>query len=374
MSRRRVFRIDMPEEEAAPAAPRAPAARPGPMASAVRENAEAKRARRSLEQEIRAENDALAHEHVRLKAEGLVLQRIPLAAIDAARLTRDRSAGVDPELEELMASIRELGLSNPIRVERHGERYELIQGFRRLSAYRALHAETGDPAFAAIPAAMAPAEKLETAYRRMVDENHVRTDISFAEMAELARAYAAHPEVGGHGVEKAVAALFRSASYQKRSYIRSFAALLQALDGRLKHGPAIPRNLGLAVRRRIEEEGAEELIRALEADPERDAAGELAILRGFAADADLPEDPEAEEAGREDDYAPAPEAPPAALTPPQGGPDRRLSFRLTGPAGETRCTAAPGRLELRGPTDFAAVEQPRLERALAAFYAALDEG
>lgn len=369
MSRRRVFHIDLPEDDETPAeapAPAAPkrrravaAARPGPMASAVRENAEAQRERRALEEEIRAENDALAHEHVRLKSEGLVLERIPLDAVDAARLTRDRAPGEDPELPELIASIRELGLSNPIRVERHGDRFELVQGWRRLQAFKALLAETGDAAFATIPAAMAGEQDLETAYRRMVDENMVRKDISFAEMAELARAYAADPGVSCADVDKAVAALFKSAGYQKRSYIRAFAQLLEMLGGRLQHAPAIPRNLGLAVRQRVEAEpgGLAELIRALDAHPDRDASEELAILRGFTAEAGLLEDP----------------APGAAAARPKPRPRAgKMTFRMARPDGEAKCTAANGRLELRGETDFTSYDRQRLERAVAAFYKALD--
>ena len=42
------------------------------------------------------------------------------------------------ELEELKDSIRNIGLSNPIRVEQSGGRYELVQGMRRLTAFREL--------------------------------------------------------------------------------------------------------------------------------------------------------------------------------------------------------------------------------------------
>ncbi|MGG7567867.1 ParB/RepB/Spo0J family partition protein [Rhodovulum sp. DZ06] len=366
MSRRRVFQIDLPEDEPetevpAPTPSRRGAGRPGPMASAVRENAESLRERKALEEAIRAENDALAHEHVRLKSEGLVLERIPLDAVDAEKLTRDRAPGEDAELPELIASIRELGLSNPIRVERHGDRFELVQGWRRLQAFKALLAETGEAAFATIPAAMAPEQDLETAYRRMVDENMVRKDISFAEMAELARAYAADPQIACADADKAVATLFKSAGYQKRSYIRAFAQLLEALGGRLKFAPALPRNLGLAVRARIEAEpgGLAELIQALEAHPDRDANEELAILRGFTAADDLAHDPEPGAA------KPKPKA--------RSGRAGKMTFRLSRPDGEAKCTAANGRLELRGETDFTAYDRQRLERAVAAFYAALDD-
>ena len=159
--RRRVFDIDMPEEETFPAgkveaAPETKSLplRRGPMATAIGENSQALRERKQLEQAIRAENDALAEEHVRLKKQGLIVDMIPLDAIDAAKLSRDRATAPDMELEELKDSIRAIGLSNPIRVEpRPDGRYELVQGMRRLSAFRELRAERGE-AFAKIPAGL----------------------------------------------------------------------------------------------------------------------------------------------------------------------------------------------------------------------------
>lgn len=365
MSRRRIFDIDLPEEpeeEAAAPAPtpaRRAEGRPGPMASAVRENADSLRVRRELEAEIRAENDALAHEHVRLKEQGLVLERVALTAIDATKLTRDRAAGEDGELAELVASIRDLGLSNPIRVEKRGDRYELIQGWRRVQAFKALLAETNDPEWSTIPAAMTPDEDIETSYRRMVDENLVRKDISFAEMAELARAYAADPATECDDADKAVAALFRSAGYQKRSYIRAFAQLLELLGGRLRHAPSVPRNLGLSVRARLDRAPGElkELVAALDANPSRDVNEELAILRGFVAEDELVHDV-APKAGK----ASTPSRPRAGKT----------TFRMARPTGEAKCTASNGRLEVQCGEDFTTFDRQRLERAVAAFFKALD--
>ena len=45
------------------------------------------------------------------------------------------------DIDELKQSIRDVGLSNPIRVEQVGDRYELIQGYRRLTAWRELRDE-----------------------------------------------------------------------------------------------------------------------------------------------------------------------------------------------------------------------------------------
>jgi ParB family chromosome partitioning protein len=367
MTRRRTFSIDLPDDEGdATPAPARETPRRGPMASAVRETADSLRDRQEVEGEIRAENDALAHEHVRLRDQGLVLTPVPLALIDAGMLTRDRAPGEDPEMDSLKASIREIGLSNPIRVAKRGERYELIQGWRRLQAFRALHAQTGEARFATIPAGMTPEEDaLETSYRRMVDENLVRKDISFAEMAELARAYAADPGTACTDVDAGVAALFRSAGYQKRSYIRAFAQLLELLGEHLKHPREVPRNLGLAVRRRLDAAPGElrDLITALRAAPERDASLELTILRGFVG--------EDEPQGRGPATSPA-DRPDAAVRPkaPRGA---KTTFRVPRPNGEAKCTVSNGRLELSGETDFAALDRQRLERAVAAFYAALDD-
>lgn len=126
------------------------------MASAISETLEATSERASAEAAIRAENDALAHEHVRLKRLGLITDLIQTSDVHTDKLTRDRSANVDPELAELKQSIQSVGLSNPIRVEQTDNGYELIQGFRRLTAFRELAAETGDPRYSRIPAALVP--------------------------------------------------------------------------------------------------------------------------------------------------------------------------------------------------------------------------
>lgn len=355
--KRRMFDIDLPEEP--PVAPPAPAAglRRGPMATAIGENAEALRERQQQESVIRAENDALAHEFVRLKKLGLITDLIPVDAIDADKLTRDRSRRLDPELEDLKASIRAIGLSNPIQVEQTGAgRYELVQGWRRLAAFRALHAETGDDRYARIPAGMlARGETLDGLYRRMVDENLIRKDISWAEMARLARAYAEDPGVDCRDLDQAVNLLFASAAPQKRSYIRRFAFLMRQLEKVLEHPEAIPRALGLDLAQRLEADPAlvAPLVARLRAAPQRDADTELAILRGFAGEV-------------------VPVSPPG--NPVRGRPAAKRGktlLRLPLAMGEVKCTAAPGRVELQCDRDFSAVDRARLEAAVEAFFAAL---
>jgi ParB family chromosome partitioning protein len=86
--RRRIFDIDLPEGErpdttqaapspAEPAAPPPASPRRGPMATAIGETGDALRRRKQIEADIRAENDALAHEFVRLKKLGLITDVIP---------------------------------------------------------------------------------------------------------------------------------------------------------------------------------------------------------------------------------------------------------------------------------------------------------
>lgn len=362
MSRkRRIFDIELPEaEEPAPIDADEGVERRGPMASAVRENAEALRERRMVEDRIRAENDALAHEHVRLKRQGLVLDMIPTQDVDATKLTRDRSAPEDAtSLAELKASIMAIGLSNPIRVEKQANgRYELIQGWRRLRAFIELEAENRDGRFSHIPAGyVAAGDTLDVSYRRMVDENLIRKDISFAEMARLARAYAGDPATRCDDIDKAVTVLFQSAGYQKRSYIRAFAELLDVIGDSLLHPQAIGRNVGLDLRRRIE--AAPELLprlrAALDAAPRRTEAEEVAILRAFAA-GQAEVDPD--------------------LTPSKRQRSRaagraKTTLRIDTPFGEMRCLASNGRLDLRGPADFGVVDPRRLEQALASFFAAV---
>ena len=356
--KRRMFDIDLPEDEAPEIEVKSltgAGLRRGPMATAIGENAESLRRRQEAEADIRAENDALAHEFVRLKKLGLVVDMIPLDQIHAAKLIRDRSKRVDPDLAELKESIRSVGLSNPIRVEQVGEgHYELVQGWRRLSAYRELLEETGDEAFARIPAGlMAKGETLDSLYRRMVDENMVRKDISFAEMANLARAYADDEATGCRDLDEAVNRLFATANPQKRSYVRRFAFLMRAVEKVLEHPEALPRALGLALANRIEAEPAAvaELARLL-GGARRTAEEEVAVLRRFVDGA----------------------AAEVKVGAPSKGADPRgkTVLRMPTAAGEVKCTAAAGKVELRLDRDFSTVDRRRLEEAVKAFFDALD--
>ena len=366
MSRKkRIFDIDMPDVPEADA-PRVstldgPAKRRGPMASAISENAGALSARANAEAQIRQENDALAHEYVALKRAGLVVRMIALDDIVTQALVRDRKQTDDVELQDLIASLRDVGLSNPIRVEERDDgKYELVQGYRRLSAYRVLLAEDGD-AWAEIPAGLLPrGEGQAMLYRRMVDENLVRKDISFAEMALTAQAYAADPMTKPMDVESAVAEVFKSANYQRRSYIRAFARMLDIIGPLLNYPEEISRNLGLAVIKQIESDPG--VVQALKDRfkgwDNRSIADELGVLRAVAAADPLDETPPTK---------------PAKTADKTGASRRpRTTFEVGKGRNRVRCVAGVGQLVLKLDRDMTAVERVKLEAGIARLLEALD--
>lgn len=356
MSRkRRMFDIEVPEAEipedieTKSMIPR----RRGPMATAIGNTADSLRSRAQIEADIRAENDALAHEFVRLKKLGLIVDLIPLDRIRTRKLQRDRRRSGDLALDDLKASIRDIGLSNPIRVEPSGDGdYELVQGFRRLTAYRELLVETEEARWTSIPAGILPGGESDAAlYRRMVDENLVRKGVSFAEMAQLARYYAEDRVDGCEDVDEAVNHLYAAASPQKRSYIRRFAQMMSMLEKVLSAPEQIPRAVGLAVMDRIETDPAAraDLVARLRAAGEGD---QVAVLRAFLSERPEPVAERVRGAPRRSKGR-------VALSVPVGG--------------GIRCTAADGKIEMRARRDFSNIERGRLEAAIEAFFRALGE-
>ena len=284
-----------------------------------------------------------------LETPGLAIHMIALNSITIQALIRDRNTGPDYELNELITSIREIGLSNPIQViERSDGRYDLVQGYRRLAAYRALYAEDGED-WAKIPAGFLPRGEGRTKiYHRMVDENVIRKDLSLAEMAMTAQAYAADPTTSTSDVDSAVAVLFQSAGYQRRSYIRKFARLLDVIGPYLSFPQEVPRNLGLALLQHIRRDDT--LVRRLRAYlkdyDNRSVIEELTILHSFA-----------------DGTAPDPDG----LKPRHPRP-ARSTFQI----GQVRCIAGRGGLTLKLDRDFTAMDRVKLTQGITRLLAALD--
>lgn len=209
-----------------------------------------------------------------LRAEGRMVLRLPLEAIEDGWLIRDRIATDPEDMAALTDSLRAHGQRTPIEVaELAPGRFGLISGWRRMVALRSLAPE--DARFASVLALVRTPETSAEAYVAMVEENEIRAGLSYWERARVvARAVAG----GVFGSDRiALQRLFASASRAKRSKIGSFLGLVTALEGILAFPAALPERAGL------------ELARALEADPT------LPDRLRAALQADPPATPEAEQ-------------------------------------------------------------------------------
>ncbi|KUF09878.1 ParB N-terminal domain-containing protein [Pseudoponticoccus marisrubri] len=318
---------------------------PGPMGTAVREAAGAMAESTESLVEQRRQNAADAKEWRRAQGEGRVLVELPIGDISTDALPRDRldldAVAASDEMEELKTSIRERGQKEPIEVFAVEGGYQLKKGWRRLTALRQLHAETGDDRYArAVARVDAGQGSRIDLYIDMVEENVIREDLSFAEMAQVA-IIAAREE--GQGAAELVSRIYASLHKMKRSYIRSFVFLLEELGETLHFPKAVPRNLGVEVARRLqaspdEAEGLRaELARATSAEEQ---AG---VLRRFA-----------EGGARNAKKAPAPKS-------------VKYEFHV----GQSKVTARKGECRILSEVDFSSVDRTRLQRAVEAFEAAL---
>jgi len=332
----------------------------GPMSAAVRETAESLAESTEAKVEARQKNVADARAWRDALADGLVLSRVPLDQIATDGLPRDRLdlAGVAAadEMDELKASIRAHGQKEPIELYRDREgRLQLKKGWRRLTALTALYAETGEPQFATALARIDETgghDRLRQ-YVDMVEENILRQDLTFAEMAQLAIDAALDPDIQDQRPEDMVNRLYASLHKVKRSYIRSFVELLSALGESLPAAKAIPRDLGVEAARALREhpEMRAPLYEALMASS--DAETQNALL-GDACNGRW--------AGPEE-VAPAPAAP---------RQDTRQKYEFH--VGEAKITARRGEFRIKDATDFTGVPRQRLEEAVRAFQAVLRKG
>lgn len=225
--------------------------------------------------------DEVADELRDARQQGRMVLDIALERIDADHLVRDRMphTASDPDMAELLASLRARGQQTPIEViELEQGRYGLVSGWRRLSAFRTLQQEAQDPGFAKIKCLIRQIDTATDAYIAMVEENEIRTNLSFYERARLAAEAA---RIGLYGsVNMAVSALFASASAAKRSKINSFVVVYHGIGSGLKFPTAIPERLGLGLAGAIDKDPtfAPRLRDRLRKADVRDAAGERATL------------------------------------------------------------------------------------------------
>jgi hypothetical protein len=188
------------------------------------------------------------------RAEGRIIETVPLEAIDTFHLVRDRLVMDDEEMSALMDSLRARGQQMPIELvpltdHPEGLRYGLVSGWRRLTALKRLLAETGDARFARVRAMVIRPETAQDAYVAMVEENEIRVNLSFYERARIALR-AMHAGVFDD-MRSALRGLYGSTTRSKRSKIGSFVPLVDLLDDVLLHPAAISEKLGLALAREI---------------------------------------------------------------------------------------------------------------------------
>jgi ParB family chromosome partitioning protein len=266
--------------------------RPSTMGAIIRDTAEKSADRFADAEEVERKKLLYAARMAELERRSLDLHLVDVNEIRIDGYTRDRTSLDQDELEELKASIRMSGLNNPIRVDRAPDGALLLnQGLRRLMAFRELRKEDeGSTAWNEIPALVSPLESREASYRRMVEENTIRADISFGELAVLALAYAEEMEVS---TEDAISALFVSMHRTKRSYIRKAAKVMEVLGDVVEH-PSIHkrRTLEALAKKLADEAFAERLRDALSEMKGQTAAQEEQALerasRGFVPGGDRP--------------------------------------------------------------------------------------
>lgn len=187
------------------------------------------------------------------RAEGRMLQRLPLAALDTQYLVRDRMVSDQDEMNTLIASIQAHGQRTPIEVtELQPGRYGLISGWRRWYALQLLYDRTGDHRFANVLAILRRPDTASAAYIAMVEENEVRAGLSYFERARIA---AKAVEQGVFETEKAaLQSLFATASRAKRSKIGSFLTIYHRLGQALLFPASLPERLGLELAKRLQDE------------------------------------------------------------------------------------------------------------------------
>lgn len=186
------------------------------------------------------------------RSEGRLIQSLTLDKIDPTYLVRDRLDVDAAEMQSLLDSIRSRGQQTPIEVVAlENGRYGLISGWRRYQALTRLSQEEGGAGFASVQALIRAPKDLSQAYVAMVEENEIRIGLSYFERAYIVERTVAtgiYPDAAA-----ALADLFASASRAKRSKIKSFLPVVEALGAYLRYPTALTERLGLTLSQKIRE-------------------------------------------------------------------------------------------------------------------------
>lgn len=225
----------------------------------------------------RARDEADATRYRDAEAAGRVMADVPLDAIDADAMVRDRMVLDQGEMDELRRSILDHGLRLPIEVyAREGGDYGLISGYRRLRAVRSIHGELGLKGWDTIRAVVRDPDEIGGAIVAMVEENEIRAQLSHYERGRIA--VIAAQDGAFVNTEAAVAALFASASKGKRSKIRSFAMIHEELGDLLEHADRMTERDGLRLAGVLRQGGEARLRAALEDGPAETFESEWAMI------------------------------------------------------------------------------------------------
>ncbi len=323
----------------------------GPMGAAIRDTAENLTQSTEAMVEQRRQNAEDAKTYRAATAEGLMLVRVSLDDVHSDDLPRDRLeldavAGAD-EMEELKASIRARGQKEPVELYRGEDgRLQIKKGWRRFTALSQLLAETQDEAFATIVARIEEnGQGRLMRYVDMVEENVVREDLTFAEMAQVAITAAEDLAVDERDPHVLVGTLYGALHKMKKSYIRGFVTLLNAVGDDLSWPKSIPRNIGIEVARalkgaNVDVDGLRIRLRAAVT-----AEAQNEVLKAFS-----------KEQG-------------SGSIVPGKKPREKFEFHF----GETKVTARKGECRIVSGVDYTSVPKAQLEAAIRAFEAALKE-
>lgn len=234
--------------------------------------------------------DELAHELQSARANGRLVIKVALDAVDESYLVRDRAGLDSDDMDALKASLAARGQQTPIEVVDLGrDTYGLISGWRRLTALKALHEAGPGGGFGRVQCLIRNPDTASEAYIAMVEENEIRAPLNHYERARIAGR--ASEQGAFKTPREAAKALFGSVPRSKRSKIYSFLEIYNTLDDVLRFPQHLSEREGLAIAKAL---GTDEgvlicavLRKALSDQPPETAAQERALLaRGIKAKTD----------------------------------------------------------------------------------------
>ncbi|WP_271952195.1 ParB/RepB/Spo0J family partition protein [Ruegeria faecimaris] len=325
----------------------------GPMGAAVRETASSLNESTESRVEQRRQNASDAKKYRKARDEGRVIVAVGINEILTSDLPRDRldlsAVASSDEMDELKASIQERGQKEPIELYKDPDGcFQLKKGWRRLTALKQLFEETGDERFSSVTARVAEvqSDRIDL-YIDMVEENVVREDLTFAEMAQVAILASRDADLGAGDPEALVGRLYSSLHKMKRSYIRSFVYLLNELEDDLRFPKTVSRNLGVEVARKL-----------------RASSGSAAKLRNVLARASTA----SEQNEALDAFLADPDAELSSGKPREKSESVKYEFHV----GASKVTARRGECRILSGQDFSSVDRSKLQRAVEAFEAVLN--